>query len=102
MPHKTRTQQTESDLVTLLNQYDLYELTSCNICTPTTEHENKGLINDDDNPYLSVFIEKFIQQTKQAKQTFRKQEITDPDGRDPSNRIKEVLLHSDQNCERRP
>ena len=73
MPHKTRTQQDESDLVTLLDQYDLYELTPCNICTPTTEHENKGLINDDDNPYLSVFIEKFIQQTKQAKQTFRKQ-----------------------------
>ena len=108
MPHKTRTQQTshnklsESDMVTLLDQYDLYELTSCNRCTPTTEHENKRLINEDDNPYLSVFIEKFIQQTKQAKQTFRKQEIIDPEGRDPPNRIKEVLLHRDQNCERRP
>ena len=108
MPHKTRTQQTisnkpaELDLVTLLDQYDLFELISCNRCTTPTRNGNNRIINDDDNPYLSVFVEKFIQQTKQAKQTFRKQEIIDPEGRDPSNRIKEVLLHRDQDCERRP
>lgn len=108
MPHKTRTQQTsnnklsEPDLVTLLDQYELYELAPCNRCTPTTRHENKRIINDDDNPYLSVFVEKFLQQTSQAKKTFRAQEVIEPEGRDQSNHVNEILLHTDQNCERRP
>ena len=76
MPHETRIHQDildeldKLDLVTLLDQYDLFEIKSCNRCTTPNENENSEIINEDDNPYLSVFVKKFIQQTKQALQTF--------------------------------
>ena len=108
MPHKIWTQQqfsnknTELDLVTLLDKYDLFEIFSCSRCTTPTKSGNNKIINDDEHPYLSVFIEKFLLQTKQAKQTFTKREAIEPEGQDPSNRINKILLHSDQECERRP
>ena len=83
-----------------LEQCDFFEIKICQRCLeqPYGIEAEKGYRN----PYLTTFVEKFIQQTRQSLKTFHLMEALQPCRSNLPRQINEILLHSNNRCDKRP